>query len=92
MDNTWLAEVNNRLSLPEHSDKKINIFWEKDEKEIRFIIKDEGKGFISSKYLELDPNRATHPHGRGIAMAKMLSFTKIEFVGCGNQVIATVKI
>lgn len=92
MDNILLDEINTRLSLPHYSEKKINVFWEKDENEIRFTIKDEGKGFNPDKYLELDPNRATHPHGRGIAMAKMLSFTNVEFIGCGNQVVASIKI
>ncbi|MFV2059758.1 MAG: ATP-binding protein, partial [Gammaproteobacteria bacterium] len=92
MDNNLIDEIKSRLKLPEYSDKNINVFWEKDNNEIRFIIKDEGLGFSPEKYLELDPNRATHPHGRGIAMARMLSFSKLEFVGCGNHVVATVKI
>jgi len=91
-DNSLVDEINNRLKLPEYSDKKINVFWEIDKTEIRFIIKDDGVGFSPLKYLELDPNRATHPHGRGIAMAKMVSFTSIEFVGCGNHVVATIQI
>ncbi len=92
MDNVLFKEIDNRLQLDAFSERKVNVFWEKDEQEIRFIIKDEGKGFNPEKYLELDPNRATHPHGRGIAMAKMLSFTDIEFLGCGNHVVATIKI
>ncbi|VAW98594.1 Circadian input kinase A [hydrothermal vent metagenome] len=92
MENTLLDEIQKRLQLDEFCERKVNVFWEKDEQEIRFIIKDEGKGFSPNKYLELDPNRATDPHGRGIAMAKMLSFTDIEFLGCGNHVIATIRI
>ncbi len=92
LENKLIDEIKNRLSLPEYMDKNVNVFWEKDGNEIRFIIKDEGKGFNPEKYLELDPNRATHPHGRGIAMARMLSFSDVEFVGCGNHVIATIKI
>jgi len=91
-DNRWYEEVNYRLELPEYVDRKVNVFWEKDDSQICFIIKDEGKGFFHEKYLELDPNRATHPHGRGIAMANMISFTSIEFIGCGNQVVATIQI
>jgi CheY-like chemotaxis protein/anti-sigma regulatory factor (Ser/Thr protein kinase) len=91
MENKLIDELKSRLSLPEYTDKNINVFWEKDINEIRFIIKDEGNGFSPDKYLELDPNRATHPHGRGIAMARMLSFSNLEFVGCGNHVIATIK-
>ncbi len=92
MENTLYDEINSRLKSPEYSEKKINVFWEKDEHEIRIIIKDEGAGFSPDKYLELDPNRATHPHGRGIAMAKMISFSNLEFVGCGNHVVATISL
>jgi len=91
MENTLMSEIENRLSLPKYSDKKVNVFWEKDENEIRFIIKDEGMGFSPEIYLELDPNRATDPHGRGIAIAKMLSFTNLEYIGCGNHVVATIQ-
>ncbi|HLD95062.1 MAG TPA: response regulator, partial [Alphaproteobacteria bacterium] len=52
-------------------------------------IKDQGNGFDWKKYLELSPERATDPHGRGIAMAKTLSFSRLEYQGCGNEVVAT---
>ena len=55
-------------------------------------IKDEGKGFAWQDYLEMDPNRAFDTHGRGIAMARMLSLDSVEYRGSGNEVVATIKL
>ena len=52
-------------------------------------ISDEGDGFDWRKYLEVEPSRVLHNHGRGIAMAKMLSFDSVEYNEKGNRVICT---
>lgn len=36
--------------------------------------------------------RATDPNGRGIAMARLLSFHCLDYSGCGNTVTATVRV
>lgn len=89
-DDRLFEEIKFRLNLAQYKNKVVKVFWEKNQDVIRFTIKDEGEGFSPEKYLQLDPNRATHPHGRGIAMARMLSFNQLEFVGCGNQVVASI--
>ena len=38
----------------------------------------------------MDPARAFDPNGRGIALARMLSFTNITYEGCGNVAVATI--
>jgi hypothetical protein len=50
-------------------------------------IQDEGDGFDWQKYLDFDPERAFDPHGRGIAMARMMSFDALEYQGKGNTVV-----
>jgi hypothetical protein len=40
--------------------------------------------------MTLDPQRAFDPHGRGIAVARLSSFDKLEYIGSGNEVLATV--
>ena len=35
-------------------------------------------------------DRATACHGRGIAKASRVSFSRVEYRGCGNEVIAVV--
>ncbi|MEE8423053.1 MAG: response regulator, partial [Thermodesulfobacteriota bacterium] len=68
------AEVEQRLNMPEYSRKVVTLDFERKENEIRFLIKDEGDGFNWSLYLKFDPERAFDTHGRGIALAKEMSF------------------
>jgi hypothetical protein len=44
-------------------------------------------GFDWQKYLEISPERAYDPNGRGIAMARMISFDSVEYRGLGNEVV-----
>lgn len=85
---TWYMEVERRLALEENLNKKAIISIEKDETEIRFRITDQGAGFDWQTYLDIDVSRADHSHGRGIAMSRLMSFSKVEFQGKGNDVIA----
>ena len=58
----------------------------RNQDEICVIIKDQGNGFDWNKYLDFSPERATHSHGRGIAMSRMIAFDDITFVEPGNEV------
>ena len=40
--------------------------------------------------MDFDPDRAFDPHGRGIAVARLSSFDDLEYIGDGNEVVATV--
>lgn len=86
----WYAEVERRLSLPENMAKYVEIRFERDEAEIRFTIRDQGPGFDWQRYIEIDPRRAFDTHGRGIVMARTLSFSSIEYRGSGNEVVARI--
>lgn len=82
----WQQEVDRRLQLDEYKAKKVLVRFKRDGRFNRILIKDEGNGFDWQNYLELDPRRAFDSHGRGIAMAKMMSVEKIKYLGNGNQV------
>ena len=84
----WHQEVERRLALAENLNKKATIYIERDDAEIRFRIIDQGPGFDWLRYLEIDADRADNTHGRGIAMSRMLSFSKVELKGNGNEVLA----
>lgn len=86
----WHEEIDRRLKLPENQNKFAELTFQRNEQNITITIKDQGSGFDWNKYLELDPERAFDNHGRGIAMAKMLSFDQLEYQGCGNEVTVTV--
>lgn len=53
---------------------------------------DQGDGFEWQKFLSFDPDRAFDPNGRGIAMAKMMSFSALDYEGRGNIVVARVNL
>ena len=88
----WEEEVARRLALPENQGKSVSIRFVREQECVRFFIQDEGSGFEWRRYLEIDPQRAFDTHGRGIAIANLLSFHEIQYLGCGNEVQAVVKL
>lgn len=92
LSGTWEKEIMRRLSLQEHREKKVLMSFEYLDDAIEVTIKDQGEGFDFSKYLEMSPERMLDIHGRGIALAKMFSFTSLEYIGCGNEVRCRVEL
>lgn len=88
----WDAEVRRRLALPENAAKRVELRIERTADELRFTIRDEGAGFEWHNFFDFDPLRAFDNHGRGIAIARALSFDSIEYCGSGNEVVATVRL
>jgi DNA-binding response OmpR family regulator len=89
-DNNHSAEIERRLELPEFSNRKASVEFHREKARLVFVIKDQGDGFDWQDYIEFDPARLTHKHGRGIAMALALSFTSLEYRGKGNEVFAVI--
>jgi len=89
-DDQWEREVNRRAALPQNAHKVVDVHFERTGRALRFLIKDAGAGFNAADFLELSPNRAYDLHGRGIAMARRLSFSELEYRGAGNEVVATI--
>jgi len=82
----WREETDRRVELPEHKDKKVQVTFRRNEDSLQVKIEDQGKGFDWRRYLEIDPSRATHNHGRGIAQAKAVSFDELKYNSTGNVV------
>lgn len=87
-EDAWAAEVERRLGLPEARARRGLLEITRGEEEIRFRIRDDGRGFDFERYLTLSPERAFDTHGRGIALSRRMSFDRVEYVGAGNEVIA----
>lgn len=87
---TWVEEINRRLRQPEVSDRFATVEIKVEKSEIHFLIKDNGAGFDYQSYLDIEPERAADNHGRGIALAKKLSFDRLEYRNGGNEVLAVV--
>ncbi len=79
-------EINYLAKLPENAKKKAFICFEKFPNRLEVTITDDGSGFDWQPYLEIEPSRATHGNGRGIAKANLLGFDEVNYLGVGNQV------
>ena len=86
----WLEEIQQRLELPEHQHKAVRLEFQRFAQEIVIRVVDQGAGFNWEDYLEMDPGRACDPNGRGIALARMLSFSSIQYEGRGNIAVARI--
>lgn len=91
-ENTLKQELDSRLLLVENRDKKVDVSFNKNDDGYHLMITDMGPGFDWQNYLQVDPLRATHNHGRGIAMANMMSFDKLFFNDKGNKVTGIVEL
>jgi sigma-B regulation protein RsbU (phosphoserine phosphatase) len=89
-EGSWAAEIERRLTLPENLRKRVDVRFHRADAELSFTICDRGNGFEWTRYLDIDPRRAFDRHGRGILMARHVSFSSVEYRGCGNEVVATV--
>jgi CheY-like chemotaxis protein len=90
LSGNWAEEVARRLRAPENEKKVARLTFRATKDEISVTIKDEGQGFDWNKYVELSPDRATDPHGRGIAASRIMSFHSLEYLGNGNEVVCRV--
>ncbi|MBF0192386.1 MAG: response regulator [Magnetococcales bacterium] len=89
---TWAEEIERRLNLPEYARRSATVEFVRDGGEIRFLICDQGAGFDWRAFMKIDPDRVFDSHGRGIAMANMLSFDAVRYLGRGNEVMAILSI
>lgn len=85
------SEIDRRLELPENQNKFVTITLVKKDGEIVLSVKDCGNGFKWEPFMELQPHRADKPNGRGIMMAKILSFNNMEFRDGGREVVCTLR-
>lgn len=89
-DGDWEAEIRRRLVLPQFIGRRATVQVSREAGAISFRITDQGDGFDWQKFLEFDPERAFDPNGRGIAMARLTSFSSLEYEGRGNVVTASI--
>lgn len=83
-------EITARLASPTFGHRLARLSVEIKPERIEFQITDEGPGFDFGAYLSLTPDRAFREHGRGIAIARQLSFDGLQYAPPGNAVRATI--
>ncbi len=86
----WQIEVEKRLHSSDNIGAYIELEFNVTVDKIQIRIRDQGVGFDWTPYMDFDPDRAFDPHGRGIAVARLSSFDDLEYIGEGNEVVATV--
>jgi len=82
----WQAEIDHRLVAPEYADRQVSVECDFRQGNAEIVIRDPGQGFKWDEYLDMRPERAYDQHGRGIAIARQLSFSSLEYLGNGNTV------
>lgn len=92
MSRQWHREVERRLKDPRFKERMVCVDFARASDKISLTITDEGNGFDWEPFLEIQPDRVFHLHGRGIAMARRISFDKLEYHGSGNSVEVSVQL
>lgn len=82
----WLDEVLRRQALVENRDKQVVVQLRRDGDSNVVVITDQGSGFDWTDFLDISPDRAFAPNGRGIAVSRQVAFSDLNYRGCGNSV------
>ncbi|SFN87936.1 Histidine kinase-like ATPase domain-containing protein [Formivibrio citricus] len=86
----WQEEVERRLAEDCYSDRFVEVAFRREDGGVTITIIDQGEGFDWRPFLDFSPERAFDAHGRGISVARMLSFDSMEYHGSGNEVVVRV--
>ncbi|BBF88052.1 probable two-component response regulator [Aquitalea magnusonii] len=89
-DGGWEEELERRQHDPVLGQREVRIFFERDPACCRFTIQDMGDGFDWQNYQDCPAASLLASHGRGILIARKLSFDNVEYQGNGNRVVASV--
>ena len=85
------SEISRRLKMPMYSNRVVTLKIKQCDNGVEFLVADQGDGFDWEPYLDFDTDRILDNHGRGIAMANKFSFSKVEYQGKGNIVLAYIE-
>ena len=85
----WRDETERRLKLPQYRGRVARVQVETLTDLVRFVIRDEGAGFDWRSFFDMPQDRATLLNGRGIALARNLSFLSVNYRDEGREVEVT---
>ncbi len=85
----WESELEKRLADPMLGQRRVWVDMAREAGSLRFTIRDEGQGFDWQNFQDSAPDALLSSHGRGILIARRLSFDEGAYQGCGNVVVAT---
>jgi len=78
--------ANQRQNEDQFKKRKVMIDYEYDQRRLKIIITDEGKGFDWRKWVAVTPVDHDLPHGRGIKIMRAFA-SDLQFNETGNQII-----
>lgn len=87
----WQEEVERRLQLPQHRDKRVAVELEVDEEKCCVTITDEGDGFDWRHHMTPGERVRGGLSGLGLLMVRHAGFDAITFNEKGNQVRCDVR-
>lgn len=87
----WESEIAHRLEMPEFKERYASVDVLNEAERVTFTITDQGNGFEWDGFMDFDASRVMDNHGRGIAMANKLYFSKLKYEGKGNKVTVMVE-
>lgn len=85
-NNQWDEEINKRLQEPHNQNKKALVRVEMTPSYLLIQVTDQGAGFNWRQHENEPIATSFMQNGRGLFLARELSFDKIEFSSVGNQV------
>jgi sigma-B regulation protein RsbU (phosphoserine phosphatase) len=88
--NRWPEEIALRLAHPDHRDKVVAVAVTRSRTQTVIDIRDQGAGFDWRRYVAATTSPSFKRHGRGIALAHMCGFARIDYRGRGNEVAITI--
>ncbi|MCC5813584.1 MAG: response regulator [Leptospira sp.] len=91
-NDVYHTEVQKRQSSTQFKNRKVKITFEKTNEKFTLRVVDEGKGFNYNEWGKLDlmKDNLFRSSGRGILIARTLSFDELNYIGNGNTLEAIV--
>jgi hypothetical protein len=89
---TWLNEVSTRLAAAEHQGKRASVSFERDARGISIRVRDCGLGFDWRTVIARGVIGTSEPNGRGVVLARLLAFDRLDYIDPGNEVVARVRL
>jgi CheY-like chemotaxis protein/anti-sigma regulatory factor (Ser/Thr protein kinase) len=88
----WEQEVDKRQAITPYKDRVVTVHFVIEKTCITLTIADEGEGFDAQKMLGVVSRAPNETSGRGILIAREMSFDSLTYEGNGNTVVCTKKI
>ena len=91
-EENWLNEIENRMNASHNRHKYVEVYVSKESDQVKFTIQDQGIGFDWETFMQDEVESSTYKHGRGILLAKLVSFDNLYYTQPGNVVTGIVKL